>query len=237
MDWKKRLLEHKIFWVVLAFVFILPIVGLVSQDNSEELTGNVAGKAIQTISLLKEGSDIFFEVKNVDGLNTVTLNALEDVKNVRILIEEVSDVNWDFEGKVYSMFKVSSVDADKFSNLVIILRVNEADLKDKNLKKEELKLYHDGKELDLELTKIENNFVNYKVIAESMGEFVIGKEVVVEKEPVVEEPLSEPELEQPTPLPVIEEDVSEEQVEPVVEEVESKGFFTGIKDFFVELFS
>jgi PGF-pre-PGF domain-containing protein len=237
MDWKKSILEHKVFWIVLAFIFILPIVVLMSQVGQN----NLAGNAIQTISYLQAGNDIFFEV-NVAGVKSISLTTLEDVKAVKVLTEEIDNVNWNFNGKVYSMFEVSSFDEEKFTNLVFTLRIQEVDLKSIGLKKEDVRIYQDGEELNIELTRMDDDYVYYELVSNEMGEFLIGKEdiqvedvVIVEEAEVVEEPIK-PELEQPTPLPVIEEEVSEEQVEPVVEEVESKGFFTGAKDFFVELF-
>ncbi len=117
---------------------------------------------------------MFLEV-NVDGLKDLTLTLISDVKNAKIITEEVKKAGWEFKGTTYSRFKVSSTDADKFKDIQITLKIKEADLNKKGLTKNEVKLYLEGKELSTTFSGKVGEYLFYKAASQKMGEFVIGK--------------------------------------------------------------
>ena len=119
----------------------------------------------------------------------MTVTFSEDVKNIVITTEEVSNVNWPFAGKIYSMFKVSSVDEDKISQAKLVLKLKETDLQNRGLSKEAVTLYYQGQPLKTTLINEEEGYVTYYATCSGIGEFLIGKEVTsanaVEETPVV----------------------------------------------------
>ena len=224
MGLKKELLGHKAFWGVLAVIVILPIISLMNNDN----INNINGSAIQNIAFMKTGDKLYLEVDDY-GVKSITFTILENVKNSKVVNRELDELSWDFNGKLYSMFEVSSVDADKLGNLEFNLKIKEDDLYQISLNRNEVKLYLDGVELDTTLTDIKDDYVYYQASADKMGQFAIGKAEAVEEtitggdieEPEVsDEEVIEPEVQEPAPLPVIEE-VEEET-----------GFFAWLKGLF-----
>ncbi len=166
---EKRFKESKVFWGVLAIFVVLPLISLISLQET-----SLSGKAVQSISYLKAGNKLFLEV-NVDGVKDLTVTLLSDVKNAKITTAEVKKVSWNFKGTVYSRFKVSSADADKFGEMKFTLKIKEADLKKKGLTKKEVKLYLDGKKLTTTLKYKAGDYLFYEAASPKMGEFVIGK--------------------------------------------------------------
>ena len=216
MDIKRGIFEHKVFWgIFVTFIFLSVIVSISSDVN-------ITGHAVQTVAYMQTGAVLQLEIDSF-GLKTIDLTVLDNVKNSKVLVEEVEDLSWDFDGKVYSMFEVSSADANKFGDLEFRLKIKDADLYKVDLNRNEISLYLDGKELETLLAEIKSDYVYYDVSAEKMGEFVIGKAEVVEAavaqpSEVIEEPVEvvEPEVQEPTVLPVEEED----------------GFFAWVKNLF-----
>ena len=115
--------------------------------NSREasVTGNAA---VQTIAYMKAGSELDFEVRDITGLKSVTIEFKETVKNAVITFEEVKTVAWDFQGTAISKFRISSKDEDKFGQIDFFLRIQESDLLASKLSFNDVKLYHNGKRLD-----------------------------------------------------------------------------------------
>lgn len=232
---KKRnslVLEHKLFWLGLVAVIVLSLVGMSTGMFTLELA--TTGKAYQTISHKPAGSELFFEVRNIEGVKDLTIIFLEDAKNMVIEFEEIDALSWKFEGTVYSQFKIFSKDASKIGEMKFTLKLKEAELNKLGLAKDEVRLHLNGQELETKLTKTEGDYVYYETVSNQMGEFVIGKaKPKVEK--VVEEPIIE-DVEEP----VVEEEIFEPEVEeePIVEEpvpVE-KGWLAKIISFFKNLF-
>jgi len=216
MDVKRGIFEHKAFWgIFVTFIFLSVIVSISSDVN-------ITGHAVQTVAYMQTGAVLQLEIDSF-GLKTIDLTVLDNVKNSKVLVEEVEDLSWDFDGKVYSMFEVSSADANKFGDLEFRLKIKDADLYKVDLNRNEISLYLDGKELETLLAEIKSDYVYYDVSAEKMGEFVIGKAEVVEAavaqpSEVIEEPIEVPEVQEPAQLPV--------------EEDEEKGFFVWVKNLF-----
>lgn len=173
MKEKKRLSinlkESKVFWGVLAIFIVLPMISLISTQET-----SLNGKAVQSISYLKAGNKMFLEV-NVAGVKDLTVTLLQDVKNSKIVTEEVQKISWDFKGTAYSKFKVSSTDADKFGAIQFTLKIKEKDLNKKGIGRGEVKLYLNGEELSTTLTERSGDYLFYQASSQKMGEFVIGK--------------------------------------------------------------
>ena len=129
---KRGFAESKLFWGVLAVIVVLPIIGLMSQDI------NISGHAVQPIAYMKAGSELRLEVDDY-GVQRITFSILEDVKNSKVTSENLDEVSWDFEGKVYSKFKVDSEDTDNFGDLEFDLKIKDSDLDQVNINRDELK--------------------------------------------------------------------------------------------------
>jgi len=232
----------KPFWSVLGLILTISFVGIILISGNNNLTGNAA---VQTIAYMKAGSELFFEVK-VDGVKEITINFLEDVKGAVIQVEELESINWDFDGTVYSTFKVSSEDKSKIGDWKFQLKLEEEKLNELGLSKGDVKLYLNNKELgtkmlDTKSTITENGHVYYTATSSDIGEFVIGK--AAEKvEPVPEEIIPEAPVVEKVPEPIIEEleEVVEEPVplvgKAIEQEPEGESFFSKIIDFFKGLF-
>jgi PGF-pre-PGF domain-containing protein len=216
MDIKRGIFEHKAFWGLFVTAIFFSVIFSLGGDV------NITGHAIQNVAYMQTGAVLQLDIDSF-GLKTIYLTVLDDVKNSKVFVEEVEELSWDFDGTVYSTFEVSSLDADKFGDLELTLKIKDADLYDVGINRNEVKLFFEGNELETTLTEIKNDYVYYEASAEKMGEFVIGKAEVVEAavaqpSEVIEEPVEvvEPEVQEPTVLPVEEED----------------GFFAWVKNLF-----
>ena len=196
---KKHDLHHKSFWISIAFLFILSFLVLINSQGS----GVTGDAAVQTIAFMKAGSQLDFEVRNINGVKQVTIWIKENVKNSVIQFEEIDKLAWDFQGIAISKFRVSSADENKFSNLEFLLRVQERDLQSAGLTSKDIFLYHNGKRLDTSFVEQKDNFFYFKATSNGLGDFVIGKAnlakvgeaitVVVPEQPRQEEPAPMPE--------------------------------------------
>ena len=181
---KKRHGQHH--WLVLALIFSA-LVALVFFLDQHSLTGQVVqvppGSAVQTISYLPAGEELFFEVRNILGLKDATFSFSGVVKDGKVTFEE-KDVP--FSGKVYSSFVVSSPIAEKVSSMAYSLKLNQVDLRSKGFHAEQIKLYVNGKEQDTVMTSQKDSQIYYTVTTSEMGEYVIGtaaEEIVAEAIP------------------------------------------------------
>ncbi len=198
----KRLAEYELFWLILIVIIALPLVGVIDLDA---FSGSLEGRAIQTVALVKEGSQITMDIKDVEGVRLLKINFKEETKGAIISVEDISMVSWPFDGRIYSMFRISCEDADKIENAEITLKLKEEKLIQIGLAKQDVRLYSVEGLLDTELTKVEGDYVYYEAVSDKLGEFVIGREsvkkesiavkaddvlpVLEEEEPILEEPL------------------------------------------------
>ena len=215
--------QDKIFWAALGIIFIISTVVIVTNvDTSIDLTGNAV---VQTISYFKAGGEMILETKT-GGIQDVTVTFNEEVKNSLIKTETVDDVSWNFDGKVYSKVKISSVIEDKINEgIKVTLKIRENDLLESGISQGDVRLFVNGEKLDTVFDKSKDGYLYYKAVSPSLGEFIIGKEMVKEVE-VVNDVVPEPVVE------VVDERVVEEEV---VEE--EAGFFASIGNFFKGLFN
>lgn len=180
-------------WICLALVIFISLVVILMNSD---ITGGVT---IQTISLIKEGAPLHISVREVKNVNTIWVTVLKDTRGGTIEVKDIKQVSWNHPGKVISMFKVYSDKADHFGSLRITLKVLEKDLQ--GIKPNDIKLYHEGKELVTTAGERSRGYIEYTVQSPSMGEFVIGekKPETIKQEITVVEPANEPIVQQPSP--------------------------------------
>ena len=138
--------ETKIFWLFLALVVALPLLGLFDSTNLNHLVGNVA---IQNIAYEQAGREFDVLVREspgeIIGVQLITLTLKETIKNGQIRVEADSSIP--FSRAYYSKFKVTSTDAQKISQLKVSIKIKEEDLLQKGIAVYDVRLYHEGKEL------------------------------------------------------------------------------------------
>lgn len=233
--------NHKAFWVTLWFIFFLSAISIVflSKDSS------LIGAATQTVSYMKAGEDLFFEVK-VDGVQYATVTFSKDVKDMVITTEQIN--NTLFNGTVYSIFKMYSSNDNNIQKVEFTFKISEQELNNIGLNKNEVKVYKESQELPTTLTRIEAGYAYYTATAPNVGEFVIGKKAApvaalvvipssplpevtpqsaVETAPQPETAAAQPETQQPEAQPL---------VGRAAEQEESAGVFQKTVDFFKNLF-
>ena len=197
----KRGRSREFYLVILVIIFTFSAAIIIV--NSPSITGGVA---VQTISFLQEGERLHFEVRNVKNVDEVKMTILQDIKNAKIVVEDV-DVPEQFDGYFLSAFKISSEMDDSFGRVDFLFKIKEADLVSLNDK--ELKLYRNNVELEMEFREKVNGYLFYTASSPALGMFVLGKQKEEEKVvpvavtkpapvivpvPTAPEPISEPGL-------------------------------------------
>jgi len=235
---KKELyeLEHRSFWIVIGMVFLLSVFTILSLINSDNLTGHATA---QNIAYMKGGSNLFFEIRNVEGMQNADIELLETVKGGQIVFD--GKVPIEFEGKVFNSFKVSSVDFSKLGAVTYTLKVKTSDLLPLGINPNDLKLYVNGKEADTVKTSTEGEYTFYTAKLDKFeeGDHVLGLAAAKETAKVTEEP--EKQAEQEPSGSAMEEAEKEETrdalIGKAIQPSESKqGFFSKIANFFRNLF-
>ncbi|MAF13558.1 MAG: hypothetical protein CMI53_01560 [Parcubacteria group bacterium] len=218
MEEKKSLMEDKAFWLALACVVI--ILSSIWLFDYSGIVGNV----VQSISYMKEDSELRVGINDVEGLFLANLQFQGVVSDATVTIEE--DKNILFDGIAYSKFKLSFQNGEKLKNVTFTLKLKESKLKSLGLSKEAVRLYAGAKEIALTPAKRPNldssqDFVYYDAVTSQKGEFVIGKKTVVKKveetkvaaektmvkkpetektKEVVKEPKAKPMVQKPAPM-------------------------------------
>ncbi len=189
MRLKKRL-EHKIpfpeplpqdanrkpFLAVIAIVILVSFIGVLNHLEKESITGS----AVQTISFVKEGKELNFEVKT-GGIKSATIHLTQDTKNAKIIFEEQEAVYPQIKEPIYSFVKVSSDKAIHFSALDLELKLKEEDLQDKSIASGDVQLYVNAEPVKTTLINSEKGYIFYTATAASFGDYVIGKKRVEKK--------------------------------------------------------
>lgn len=228
MSKKKPLLKdlpNRNFWALFGILLLLSAVAIITSIDDPFLTGHATA---QSISLVKGGSELMFEVKNF-GVKNITIQILEEIKKGQIVLEEKDSIP--FDGVAYSKFSITSTDAQKIGAIQFEFKIKDEDLRNKALFPQEIKLYANGREIETVKEKKEGLYLyeesSYLYYAARMdrfeeGNYVLGRAnkrasaptsptgivtEVAETEPgtpepaAVEQPLAEPELQQPTVVP------------------------------------
>jgi hypothetical protein len=207
--------KNKSFWAAFAGIFLLSIIVILSSiDGTIDLTGHVS--AINTIAY-QQGGAYNFEIRNVEGFKDATVSITGTIKQGQIKFEQLSSAD------AYSRAVVSSSDEDKINQLVLGLKVREKDLLAKGIAVSDIAFYVNGAEVQLQLTKKDENYLYYTTTIKEFGELVIGKRKFQEKK-VEEKKVEREEIISKKPARVV-----EDKVEPIVERHEAKkGFFAGL---------
>lgn len=206
---KSEEIQHKSFWAALAIIFLISAVTIITLTEKNILTG----KIIQGIGYMPAGKELFFEIKDVDGLQYGNVEIKETIKDGKIIFQQDNTIK--FSGETYSKFKVSSPDTAKLGGAVYTLKITQEKLQ---FPKEELTVYANGKIIPITYTSADERYY-YFTTQESPfeeGNYIIGRKMAeVKKEvptPIVVEIAVEVPVVQPEPI------VEETPVEPVVEQ-------------------
>ncbi len=254
----KKRLAHKVpfpepmqksrdFRPLFASVTILLLLGFVGILNHvENLT--LTGGAVQTISFIKAGSELEFEV-NTNGIKSATIHLTEDTKNAKIFFTNKETVSQKLEEPVYSITSVSSEKDIHFSALELKLKIKEQDLLNKNIAVSDLQLSVDGNPTETTFTKKEGDYLYYTATTTELGEYVIGKKAAEAAKTVVKEEVQLPTEKETVPTEAVDEEDQleesnalvgkaeqmppQEQTAPVVKE----SFWQKVGGFFKNLFS
>jgi len=175
-------------WIVLASILVVSIITLLSSINDDSITGRIA---VQSFGFEPEGRTILFEA-NEGGIKQGTITFASETKGGKIYLEVDNTIP--FDGKAYSKVRVSAQDLE-FSNLDLVIKLEEKQLNLISLNRDEISLYVNGKRFPAVLTKIANGQNSYTVKGiKEAGEYVIGKSnqtktvatitTIVEEQPV-----------------------------------------------------
>ena len=166
---RNKTFPQKKIWIVLASILVVSIITLLSSINDDSITGRIA---VQSFGFEPEGRTILFEA-NEGGIKQGTITFASETKGGKIYLEVDNTIP--FDGKAYSKVRVSAQDLE-FSNLDLVIKLEEKQLNLISLNRDEISLYVNGKRFPAVLTKIANGQNTYTVkgIREA-GEYVIGK--------------------------------------------------------------
>ncbi len=221
---EEKRLNYKGFWITLGVVFIISMATVLLGPHLE-----ITGHAVQTISLLKGGTEFTMGTKDVSGVQQAVIPIKETIKNGRIDI--VQDDTIPFKGNSYSKFRISSTDEDKIGTIKLTLKIEEAVLYQAGIAQSEVTLFTNNKPQATTFLRKEGRYLYYETSSSEFGSHVIGAIKEVPKEEPVEEAPAEEVVPEPTPEPVVEE-------KPIVGQAAADpGFFSKVGDFFRNLFN
>ncbi len=207
-------LPNRKFWALFGILLLLSAVAIITSIDDPFLTGHAVA---QSISLMKGGSELMFEVKNF-GVKNITVQLLQEVKNSDIVLEEKETIP--FDGAAYSKFTITSTAADKFGAIEFEFKIDKEVLYQKAIFPQEVMLYANGKAIHtVKMAKEEESYLYYAARMNHFeeGNYVLGRAnirptaspTIVIEEPAVPEPAAaakeipaaETEAQQPTNLP------------------------------------
>lgn len=209
---KQQKLGNKTFWISLIIIFFLSVFVLLSQGLG------ITGSAIQVISFAEEGSELFFEIRDVPCLKEANVKFGSLVKGGKIFFEENKRIL--FNGKSVCKFTISSEDETKIESMEITLKLKEEDLKGIA----DPKLITEGKELATSFVKKESDYVYYKATTSSIGDFIFGELKIEEPEPEVVEEVTVEEVEVVEEEVIVVEETGNMLTGNVVAETDEEGF-------------
>lgn len=217
-------LPNRNFWALFGILLLLSAVAIITSIDDPFLTGHATA---QSISLVKGGSELMFEIKNF-GVKNITIQILEEIKKGQIVLEEKDSIP--FDGIAYSKFTITSTDARKIGAIQFEFKIKDEDLHSKALFPQEIRLYANGREIyTVKETKsgsdlyADTGYLYYSAHMDRFeeGDYVLGRANIrtstptsiipevteTESEPMttepaaMEQPLAEPEVQQPTVMP------------------------------------
>mgnify|MGYP001558454597 CR=1 FL=1 len=236
----RRLAQRPNLWVAFSVLFLISVFTVVTMMGP----GTVTGNTVQPISRLNKGDPLHLAVKDVPGLETVFITAKENIKGGQVTV--LRNDGYPFDREYFSKFQVSSDQPEKYGPLRFTFKVKELDLYEKGISRDDLRLYHNGKEYPLQLLKYSYGYLYFVGNVPSMGNFVLGRVAVAENVTAVAEKKpgeALPETEVPAPAVEEPEEMPEEELPlagkaaELPAEREEKSFWTRITDFFRRLFT
>lgn len=201
---RSRSLQQPNTWIVLSVALLVVVLTAITSLGPSSLTGNT----VQNIGYMNKGDPLHLNVRDVPALVTVFTNAGETIKYGKITVEVDESVL--FDRPYVSKFAVRS--ENKFGPLRFTFKIKEQDLLGQGISRNDLRLYHQGKEYQLQLLKVDHGYLYYVVTVPSMGSFVLGRVAVAEKATVEEK------VEEEKETPVVGEQAPEEAAEELPEE-------------------
>ncbi|MDO8656663.1 MAG: hypothetical protein Q7K45_05480 [Nanoarchaeota archaeon] len=223
-------LQDQGVWMSAAAVFLLFFIAFISFSDHSSLTG----AAVQNIAFMAAGSQFSAGVREIPGVEQYTIELTETVKNGQIVVTENPAIA--FTQPFYSKFTISSDNPARMGAVQLFLKLEEQVLLSKGISQGDLRVVHNGKEIEIRLTKSEGRYLYYTATAPSIGDFVVGKAALVIVVPaLVPEPAVVPDV------PLAEEAVDVEPIPetaPLVGEAVQQpgqvtiGFWAKVRDFF-----
>ncbi len=230
-------LQDQAVWMSLAAVFLLFFIGIISFSDHSSLTS----AAVQNIAFVKAGTELDFGVKEIPGLERYFFEVRETIKNGQMRVEQ--DETIPFDQPYYSKFRISSAEEDKIGTVRLQLKVEQQLLHSKGISQGDLRVFHNGEEVETIFTKQEERYFYYTATTPGVGEFVIGKAALAEEAGSTEEAIvpALKEIPAETITTIVPEEFPEEESTPLAgqaaaEPAAKRGFWAGIKSFFSELF-
>lgn len=230
---KKDGLENKPFWALLAGLFFLSIIVIISHYDG---TLSITGGAVQNIAFETAGTELRFEAKDVSVLETAVFTLSDTIKDGQF---EIKEKVVRFDGVNVGTFEVALNDADPAAvgKGVFTIRLHEQETYALGINPADVVLYDNGVEKPLVFTKKAEPYMYYVTQTSGLGEFTVGKRAEVVEE-VVETVEEEPEPVEE--VAVVEPYNSGKAIEqPQVQEpapAPEKGFFARIAEFFKNFF-
>lgn len=227
--------SYKHFWIIIASILIVSAITLLSSINDDLITGRIA---VQSFGFEPEGRSILFEASE-GGIKQGTITFASETKGGKIFLEVDNTIP--FDGKVYSKVRVSTKDLE-FSNLDLVLKLEEKQLNLAGLNRDEVSLYVNGKRFPAVLININYGHNSYTVQGiKEAGEFVIGKSSPIEEPTAITTVIEEQLIDETT---IIQREIADQQAlagkAVETEESTGQGFFSQtakkITDFFKSIF-
>jgi hypothetical protein len=216
---------HKTFWMGIAAVFVISFLTvIIASQTGFPLTG----KAVQQIAFENAESQIIAGVNGVEGVREVTFTTTTDIKGGKLDIN--NDETITFPGKAFYKFNAKFTHEDSIGDVTYTLKLEKKVIE--GYRQNDIQLHQEGVPILTSIILDEDRHLTLIATTSGFGNFVIG---ILPKE------MAEPEyVKEKAPTPIVEEvkaPVGKAVEEPVEDVEEETGFFSGIGNFFRNLFN
>ncbi len=206
----KKEVKHKPFWALLGILLLVTFIIFI---NKTQTSLNLTGHAVQVISYQPQGSQLFFEIRNVPNLKDGTAHFSDTVKNSKITINEQSIPK--FKGTALSAFDIESPESTKISQIDLTFKIKKTNITNAKLLPAELTLYQNDQPVYLSIEKEEGEYTYFKTTINMFGTYILGKSrIEITSTPTT----TTPELKETTPPPQLQEPKALEEQKPIIVE-------------------
>ncbi|PIN73110.1 hypothetical protein COV20_06425 [Candidatus Woesearchaeota archaeon CG10_big_fil_rev_8_21_14_0_10_45_16] len=212
--------EERSFAIIIGSVALLWIFAIVFSTVSTSVTGHATS---QPLSFVKAGQVIELGARDIPGLSVVKLTFRQQATNTRVAIDVNNNIP--FDGTAYSKFTISGLDPVYIREVELSLSLDKKRLREISLQPSDVRVYKNGKSLTPTFTKEDETYLHYFVHADTMGDFVIGRQA--EKRAVAGQAVLPPAVKE-TPAPAVVP--QEEPAQPVSEK--KMTFWQRVKSWF-----